>query len=306
MNPAIVIMAYDRPESLQRLLNSLAKAQYPVDQNTPLVISVDRSDNAKVPKMVQNFDWPHGTKKVIHHEERLGIVGNFLFCGGLSEEFGSIIFLEDDFYVSPTFYDYARQALSFYESLDRVAIQSLYALKYNGFTHQPFTPILDSADVFFTQVGWFRGMAVSASQWRRFTGWLENKPATPNSQIPEQWQQLGDDEWHPLLSSYLVDTDQYFVYPRSSVVTDFSDAGMHFDRRHQPLPGEFIAGVESIQLLNPGRIDCGLRCFSRITAEKDKRQKSRTAILRLFNGLECQQATASNKQRIRYNYKAYQ
>lgn len=222
-------MAYNRPKSLQRLLASIAIAHYPDEINIPLVISLDKSDSLEVKHIAEGFEWQFGEKEIIAHEERLGLMAHFLYCGGLSEKHESIIFLEDDFYISPAFYKYAQQALDYYIDAEEIALLPLYALQLNGFTHQPFQPILDSADVFFAQVGWFKGVAVTAQQWNNFIEWLENKPTGFDPSIPQIWAVLGPEEWFPLFSSYLVDTQRYFVFPRQSLITDFSDAGMHFE-----------------------------------------------------------------------------
>src|SRR5689334_8218108 len=107
MKPAVVISAYNRPESLDRLLNCLNKADMPTD--VPLIISIDSggSRESDILRVAQSFDWHHGEKRVIQHDSPLGIVKHFHFCGSLAHEFGSIVKLEDDYYVSPAYYYYA-------------------------------------------------------------------------------------------------------------------------------------------------------------------------------------------------------
>lgn len=46
--PAIVVATYNRPYALQRLLNSIAKADYKGYKNIPLVISVDGGGNPQL------------------------------------------------------------------------------------------------------------------------------------------------------------------------------------------------------------------------------------------------------------------
>ena len=51
IKPAIIVIAYNREESLKRLLTSLNNAIYESDDIT-LIISIDKSDNEKVYKDV--------------------------------------------------------------------------------------------------------------------------------------------------------------------------------------------------------------------------------------------------------------
>src|SRR5688572_10825284 len=97
--PAIVIPAYNRPASLQRLLDSLRKAEIP--HEVKLVISIDQGGPAGVKQLAENFAWPFGEKKIILHENHLGLKDHILAAGNLSAEYGSIILLEDDLFVSP-------------------------------------------------------------------------------------------------------------------------------------------------------------------------------------------------------------
>ena len=95
-HPAIVIIAYNRSRSLERLLKSVGKAQYPENQKIPLVISIDKGDNSDVIRVAENFTWTHGEKRVVCRKENLGLKRHVLLCGDYVQEFGSVILLEDD------------------------------------------------------------------------------------------------------------------------------------------------------------------------------------------------------------------
>ena len=87
MNPAIVISAYNRPQALQRLLDSLARIQY-IDQGAiPLIISIDHAEShPEVVKIAQKFQWQYGSKEIILHEKQLGPIGHFYACGNLADQ----------------------------------------------------------------------------------------------------------------------------------------------------------------------------------------------------------------------------
>ncbi|MFQ5400851.1 MAG: glycosyltransferase [Anaerolineae bacterium] len=230
MKPTLVVTAYNRPHALRRLLHSLCKAEYP--PGVRLVISIDTGGEhtAKVRRLAADFRWPHGDKQVIQHEKKLGLIGNVFFGGGLSQTYGAVILLEDDLFVSPMFYHYAQQALDFYADDSRIAGISLNALWFNGFTHHPFTPYLDDADVFFMQVAWYQGQAYTGTQWAAFTQWRE-KSAESETAVPlhELFSSFPDTDWFPLKTRYLAETDRFYVFPRQSLTTNFGDIGTHFD-----------------------------------------------------------------------------
>ena len=228
--PVIVVPAYNRPDSLRRMLDSLAAAEYP--PNVGLVISIDPGgENGRaVRQIAQQFPWPHGAKEVIQHEQHLGLIDHIFFCGDLSQKYGAIILLEDDLVVSPVFYHFAAQALDYFTGDERIAGIALNALWFNGFTHTPFLPYLDDSDVFFLQIPWYQGQAYSAAQWERFRKWRETagRRITPADGLHELFAQFPETDWFPFKTKYLAQTDRFYVFPRQSLTTNFGEAGTHF------------------------------------------------------------------------------
>jgi hypothetical protein len=291
MNPAIVVPAFSRPGSLERLLSSLKSADVPAE--TPLVISVDqasqdkhRAGNAAVREAARQFHWPHGPKEVIVHPQPLGLVDNIFFCGDLAQRFGAIILLEDDLIVSVRFYTYAQQALDCYNSDERLAGISLNALWFNGFTGQPFIPLLDDGDVFFLRLSTPQGQAYTAEQWAAFAGWMAtNDPqVTPADDVHELFAAFPPDDWLSTKAKYLTATGKYYAYPRESLTTNFGEPGTHFDRatalfqvplqhrrrtfRFQPLD-EAIAVYDGYYELLPDRLDRLTDRFAGLTYDVD-------------------------------------
>ena len=114
-NPIIVVVAYSRLNSLENLLDSLSKAQYD-DDEVNLVISIDYSGQQDVYNLADSFDWKNGKKIIIRHDHNLGLREHVLYCGDLSLQYESVIILEDDLLVSPSFYLYSKAALEFYSN----------------------------------------------------------------------------------------------------------------------------------------------------------------------------------------------
>lgn len=228
--PAIIVIAYNRDACLQRLLSSLARANYPTN-NITLVISIDKSDNNSVKEVAEQFNWPHGAKEVILHEQRLGLKKHVLSCGALSEKYGAVILLEDDLIVSPYFYSYATRALSYYSNDPLIAGISLYSYRVteNGF--RPFFCVDDGKDMYYMQLPSSWGQAFTQVQWRTFNQWYSKNNNRAASNLPEHIQQWSQSSWKKHFVQYMIENNLFFVYPRVSLSTNFSEPGVNSVQR---------------------------------------------------------------------------
>jgi hypothetical protein len=223
--PTIVVVAFNRIDSIARLLNSLSNAQ--IEKDTRLIISIDYSGDNAVEKYANKFNWEYGEKIVITHEKNLGLRKHVLKCGDLTQKYGSIILLEDDLVVSPLFYQYTKKALDFYDENDKVAGISLYNHKYNVNAQQTFEPLSDGFDNYWLQFASSWGQAWSAKQWQGFKFWYDNEATKllVTDDIPTNIVNWPESSWLKYFIKYLVVTNKYFIYPRSSLTTNFSDIG---------------------------------------------------------------------------------
>lgn len=224
----IVVVAYNRPRSLTRLLKSLSNAKYP-NKEIDLIISIDRAENNQNVLAVANaFEWNQGAKTVIYQEENLGLRKHILKCGNLSLEYGSVIVLEDDLFVSPNFYFFVDQALRFSKNESKIAGISLYNHQLNVHTRDNFSPIQDGYDNWYFQFASSWGQAWSREQWSGFMKWYENDPDIDhNNNVPAYVRSWSAKSWLKYNIAYLVEKDFYFLYPKISLSTNFSDAGTH-------------------------------------------------------------------------------
>ncbi len=227
--PAIVVIAYNRKDSLTRLLCSLNEAYYPDDTEIPLIISIDKSDSEDVLNAALHYEWKHGTKYVRHQAENLGLKKHVLLCGDISEEYGSIIMLEDDLFVSPLFYHYSCKALEMSVGLDRIAGISLYGHRLNVHKREPFEPLDDGFDNFYIQFASSWGQAFLKEQWSTFRTWYEEHKTQPLEapDVPKNVSSWSERSWLKFYIKYLIETDRYFSYPRISLTTNFGDEGTH-------------------------------------------------------------------------------
>ncbi|MCR4806938.1 MAG: glycosyltransferase family 2 protein [Lachnospiraceae bacterium] len=234
---AIVVVAYNRTQSLLRLLDSLTGAYYPEGLSVPLIISVDKSDSTAVEDIARDFVWDHGNKFVRTHEENLGLRQHVLECGDLALEYDGIIMLEDDLYVSPSFYMYTLAALARTRAESRVGGISLYDHRLNVHSREPFEAMDDGYDNYYMQFASSWGQAFSATQWKGFRDWYEvNKDKDiAGDNVPFNVSSWSDKSWLKYYIRYLIDTDGYFLYPRKAFSTNFGDEGTHADESDNDL-----------------------------------------------------------------------
>lgn len=226
ITPAIIIVAFNRPNSLKRLLSSLNRI-HPKVINIQLIISIDYSlNNEEVVLIAEEYKWKFGPKKVITHEERLGLRNHIIKCGDLSQDFGSVIILEDDLMVSPYFYNYAVDAIEFYQDDDLIGGISLYSQPYTESVKLPFIPLKEESDVYFMQIASSLGQAWTSKQWRNFREWYDTNPEISTIEgLPIMIKRWPQTSWKKYYCAYLVEYNKYFVFPHLSYTTNFNDPG---------------------------------------------------------------------------------
>ncbi len=223
--PAIVIPAYRRPEHLLRLLDSVNRAVYPAD-DIPVVISVDGGGDTAVSEIASTYQFRQCSKVVIKRNENLGLRNHILTLGDLTEEYGSIILLEDDLIVSPAYYLYAQNALEVYKDEPKVAGISLYAQQFNETAELPFSPLNTGFDAYFMQIAASWGQVWSNTQWRLFREWYkknQHEPFPGNGSVPKNVIHWPETSWKKFFISYLVQNNYWFVYPYASFSTGGTD-----------------------------------------------------------------------------------
>lgn len=253
MRPSIVVIAYNRIDSMKRLLASVEAADYPVDESIRLVISIDRAkdnSNAEVFEAAEDFVWSHGEKQVIFREENYGLKKHVLTCGDYSSEYGSVILLEDDLYVSPAYYTYACAALAYTAENQRIGGVSLYNHRLNVHVREPFEAINDASDNWYFQFASSWGQAFTADQWGGFRAWLKENDGKDlvDVKMPANVSGWSDKSWLKYYIKYLIETDRYFLYPTVSYTTNFAEEGTHatapVNDLQVPLSGRRPEGLE--------------------------------------------------------------
>ena len=232
---AIVVVAYDRVNSLKRLLESLKNIKVPKEEEITLYISIDRDKNngeknKEVFNYAKEFKWEFGNKIVDWKQKNMGLRSHILECGNLTETYENIIVLEDDIVVSPLIYMYASQVIDFYKNDNNIAGFALYRSQRNQYCNMPFYPINNGSDVYFMQYACSWGQVWTKDRWRDFYYWYKKHKDDDFSnylEIPNHIKHWGDNSWLKYHIIYTILTNKYFVYPYCGLTTNFSDIGIH-------------------------------------------------------------------------------
>ena len=230
MTIALVVVGYNRPESMNRLLNTLLLAKYGND-TVDLVISIDKGPNQqKVIDVAECVKWVQGKKIIRSFTIKQGLRKHIIQCGDLTEQYDAVIVLEDDLVVSPYFYYYVKQVMCFYESEDRIAGISLYKHQTHPGVCRPFEPANNGFDVFMMQFAMSWGQCWTKHMWRNFKDWYlknENKDLSQDGILPTYISNWNKQSWLKYYMRYIVENDKYFVYPYFSFASNASDLGEH-------------------------------------------------------------------------------
>lgn len=232
MKCAIVVATYNRKELFKRTLNCIERADYTGYDDIDLIISIDRANNCEEMKAIADaFKWEHGKKTVILHEKRQGLRKHFIFCGGLSQKYGPVIFLEDDVVVNENYYRTAQLMTNQYIDDERIVGASLYTMSFNETAQRPFQPIEDGSDVFFCSLmSW--APVYFPRQWKRFEQWLLalNGQEIVCQNVPQDVANWPKSSFKKLHIQYVQQNELYFAYTRHSCATNFSEPGEHYKK----------------------------------------------------------------------------
>lgn len=225
----IVLIAYNRPDALQRLLKSINEADYGGETDILLVISVDGGGSEEVLRIADGFDWRYGEKKVVRHEENLGLKRHVLECGDYAVTYGSVLMLEDDLTVSEGFYAYAQKALEFASGKEGIGGISLYNHLLNVHVREPFYAIDDGYDNYYMQFASSWGQVYLKEMWEGFRNWLAENDGKDlaGDDVPANVSSWSESSWLKYNIRYLIEKDLFFLYPRISLTTNFMEEGSH-------------------------------------------------------------------------------
>lgn len=247
----ICCITYNRKGSLERLLKSLDSAFY--DEPVTLIISIDKSNSDVIEEYADSFSWKHGEKRILKHKSNLGLRKHILSCGELLNEYESIIILEDDISVSPSFYVYARQCVERYKEDYSCAGISLYNFPLNYHNQLPFVAMHSNSDVFKMYCAQSWGQVWMRRQWFDFKKWYDehNEEFSEQPHLPASICSWPKSSWLKYHTKYCIEKNKYFIYPYVSLSTNNGDAGTHAAARNTAYQAPLLYGVKDNFELNP-------------------------------------------------------
>lgn len=240
---AIVVVAYNRVNSLSRLLNNLSTCNYDENEVT-LIISIDKSETNEVENYAESFIWKYGKKIVIKKEKNLGLRNHMMSLGDLFNDYEALVVLEDDLTVAYGFYQYVCQTVSRYRTNADIAGISLYSFAVNYQNKHLFSPCKDEHDVYFMKCAMSWGEVWIKQQWLSFYKWyLTNQEFIYSETIPTilfEWKK----SWLKYHTRYCIEQNKYFVYPYTSYSTNNSDVGVHNLKRSSLFQVKLQLGIK--------------------------------------------------------------
>lgn len=246
----VLIMTYNRPLSLTRLLNSLNEAEYYGDKIV-IEIWIDKSKDGVINKetfqAANNFVFKKGQKIVANHTKHVGLYGQWM---GLwqpqSETKDIVVIFEDDTTVSPFFYRYLKNIHAKYR--DRSDINS-YAMQCSG-KHVNAGGQLHAPDehiVFLYPILGTCGFSPQNKNWINFRKWyikITNSqhfdPFVPGI-LPTQWYMehiksgRTEDMWEMWHIYYAYNHNESTLYPNllncEGLTLNWKEFGLHFKEK---------------------------------------------------------------------------
>lgn len=225
-NIAIVAVAYNRVDSLKRLLTSLERVYFENPQT--LIISIDKSNTSVVEEYAEQYNWKYGEKIVDKHTSNLGLRAHMLSLGKWFDHYDAIVVLEDDIVVAPSMMCYVRNCVEKYSDCSEIAGISLYCTPLNSNNRMPFMPIKSEYDVFFMNYAMSWGEVWMKESWLKFYDWYKSHSERFNlPHIPDNVNHWSDKSWLKYHIRYCCEENKYFVFPYMSVSSNYNDAGTH-------------------------------------------------------------------------------
>lgn len=218
----IIIIAFNRHQSLERLLNSIFQTDR-AGYHLNLIFSLEKNSSKEVIKIVNDFEIDGILKTIVQSEHHLGAEGHNLAVQQLALNYDNILILEDDSFVSPAIFHYAFSTLNFYNNINIAAI-SLYPYLWVESVSVPFIPVDDGFINYFQQRPSSHGYILSKNQIIKFNEW-QRSFSVNKIELPPNTLRWNKQSWERIWYYYLIETNQFVVFPRVAFNTVFGELG---------------------------------------------------------------------------------
>lgn len=246
----IIVITYNRANSMERLLDSLNEADYLGDK-VAIDVWIDRSKSGIIHEetylTAKRFRFKHGTINVHNQTKHAGIYGQWMKTWNPSPDSKEIaVILEDDLTVSKYFYKWLKNVHRKYDSLPYVngyALQG-YSIKHGGAGGQLRAP--GENIVFMYPILGTWGFSPSRVNWIRYVQWYDTmsqvKQFKPTVQgiLPTLWynnflkQGKTDGMWSMWHIYHAWKYEERTIYPnlpgRAGLTVNWKEAGLHYNK----------------------------------------------------------------------------
>lgn len=252
---AVQVLAYDRPASFIRLIDSLINADYH-RHSVPLYISVDglsthsserqRLAHEQVLRSVHDIQWPHGSLHISLQEKHNGLAGQWLAFWNASNDSEVRTVFEDDIVVSPHWYTWTIEAVKAYygksNQLFGISLQRQHTIVAGPFQFQEPHALLKTHSIWLYQLIGTWGAVLFPQQWREFRYWMENeKPSTPclpNFGTNLMWKKSSSNMWSAWFIRFAFEKGYFGLYSNfednTALVVNMRERGAHFEHFRGP------------------------------------------------------------------------
>lgn len=229
----IAILAYNRIDSLKRLLDSLKSTRLIDTCDVYIFLDYNSSkiSRSEIWTLLKNYT----IADIYESEINLGLKENMhRVLKWASIQSSPTMVLEDDLYVSKNAIDYAIQVLDFYIDEPRIGMYSLYHQHYIYTTEFPFIPLIENSDVYMMQFPSSSGFVVTSEIANKYIQFVQKHNDNNSFPIHPKISNWPDTSWKKIYTAFLVKENLYTVFPRISYTTNFGEKGEnhHYKSNH--------------------------------------------------------------------------
>ncbi|KAL4237218.1 hypothetical protein ACF0H5_001936 [Mactra antiquata] len=245
VNLRVIIITFNRPQALKRLLRSLDWAVYN-GENVIVEVWIDRDKESgnfskETLDVARSFTFTNALCEIRIHPKHVGIKGQWLTTWRAYDFLREIlVILEDDLTVSKYFYKWLKLVHQKYGQWSNV---SGFTLQGNSVRHSDGECCLNvksTKKVFLYSTIGTSGFSPNNKNWKMFKTWLANLkkrqegvPLVPNH-VSSWWYQTGrnDSMWEMEYLYYTWKHKEFTIYPNfeghRGLVFNWQEDGLHY------------------------------------------------------------------------------
>ena len=267
----VIVLAYNRPQSLQRCLESLSNVDY-LGERISLTIYIDGPASELTIKNLDvgsKFKWPFGPKKLVKRSKKYGVFGQWFYS---LENSSTALVVEDDVIVSPEFFRVLRAVYSKIDLSIFYGISLQRAQWQLGITERGTFRRLDLVDqlhfpilIGYPAMGTW-GQVIFPHHFRNFKSWYSSAPKNQkiDGLVHEKWRsERKGDIWSYWFTRYALEKklfNLHFNLPKGeALATSYRETGKY--SKNTKGPQDQLLGVFDAKAFEQTNITLYDECF---------------------------------------------